>query len=76
MTVDDPAVQRVIDLTVAETDIEALLTGLIRVALGRRTIIEEAREECVRLAAEGSDDHAAAVVRLDRALSFRNLWGA
>ena len=71
----DPAARRVIDLALAETEIEKLLPGLIRVALGRQSIIEAALEECLRLAREGSTAHAEAASLLERTLEHRNLWG-
>ena len=71
----DASVRLAIDAALEDTDLGGLLTGLIRVALGRRVVLEAALAQCRRHAQAGSDDHARAADRLEKALTFRSLWG-
>jgi hypothetical protein len=73
---DSVPVRMVIEVALAEDDLEARLEGLIRVAFRRREVLVTALHECRQLAAQGSDEHALAADRIEQALGYRSLWGA
>jgi hypothetical protein len=73
--VDDPSVHRAVEAALVHDDLEALLTSLIRIALGRRPVIEAAIARADAAAEAGSAEHADAARRLRRALELTALWG-
>ena len=70
--VDDRSVQLAVEAARTQDDLESLLTALIRVALGRRSVLESA---VARAEAVGDEEHLEAAARLKRALELRALWG-